>query len=283
MKPGGVLIEIAWQYDPDAGAVERKPATAEEALLMLHMGNSGFADLGRSTGSDRYVIPVSGEELGLGDRPGEAPAQTPMAVILGCADARVPLELVFSQSANDLFVVRVAGNVLGGDCVGSIDFAITNLASVRLVAVVGHTGCGAVQACVDAYLDPRRYLGLSANLPLRGIVDAVMPAVRGADAALRGHYGDQIVDKSGFTEALVDSAVVLNAAIAADALQRIFSQNLCDELGVAFGVYDLRSRLVGLPDLQMDWRRGLFPAPAEGSRFIEDVVRSVHVRSLLQG
>ncbi len=279
------MIEIAWQYDPEAAPVERRPATAQEALLMLHMGNTGFADLGRSTGAGRYVIPVSGEELGLGDSPGRAPTQMPSAVILGCSDARVPLELVFSQSANDVFAVRVAGNVLGEDCVGSIDFALTNLASVRLVAVVGHTGCGAVQAGVDAYLNPQNYLGLAANLPLRGIVDAVMPAVRGADTALRGHYGEQVVDKPGFREALVDASVVLNAATAGAAVQRIFARRLSDELGVVFGVYDLTSRLVGLPDLQMEWRHGLFTAPAEGSipSLIDDVVRSVHVRSLLRG
>ena len=279
------MIEIAWQYDPEAAPVERRPTTAQEALLMLHMGNTGFAELGRSTGSGRYVIPVSGEELGLGDAPGQAPSQVPSAVILGCADARVPLELVFSQSANDVFAVRVAGNVLGGDCVGSIDFALTNLPSVRLVAVVGHTGCGAVQAAVDAYQDPQKYLGLAANLPLRGIVDAVMPAVRGADAALRAHFGEQVVDTPGFRAALVDASVVLNAATAGAAVQRIFARHLSDELAVVFGVYDLTSRLVGLPDLQMDWRHGLFAAPAEGSipDLIEDVIRSVHVRSLLRG
>ncbi|HNL52432.1 MAG TPA: carbonic anhydrase, partial [Actinomycetota bacterium] len=134
------MIEITWQYDPDSEAVERVPASGQDAMLMLHMGNSAFAEMGQARGDHRYVIPITAEELGLGDRPGEAPAQEPMAVVLGCADARVPLELVFSQSANDLFAVRVAGNILGSDCVGSIDYAVTHLPSVRLLAVVGHTG-----------------------------------------------------------------------------------------------------------------------------------------------
>lgn len=277
------MIEIAWQYDPDAVAVEGKPATAQEALLALHMGNSAFADVGRTGGPKRYVIPVSAEELGLGEEPGKAPVQSPHAVVLGCADARVPLELLFSQSANDLFVVRVAGNVLGGACVGSIDFAVTQLKSVRLLAVVGHTGCGAVQASVDAYLNPEHYLGLSARLPLRGIVDAVMPAVRAGDTALRGHYGEQVVDKPGFERALVDAAVVLNAAIAGDALTRIFSSHLSERFAVVFGVYDLASRLVGLPDPQLEWRHGLFSTPGAqaAAGFAEDVVASAYIRALL--
>jgi len=277
------VIEIRWRYDPQAPPATRRPETAEEAQLMLHMGNLAFADLGRAGDGSQFVIPVSAEELGLGARPGEPIPQTPLAAVLGCADARVPLELIFSQSANDLFVVRVAGNVLGGSSVGSIDFALARIPSVRLVAVVGHTGCGAVTAAVDAYLEPREYLGLSANLPLRGIVDSVMAAVRGADTALRELYGDTVVERRGYRRALIDAAVVLNAAVAADAVRRIFATHLSQQLQVVFGVYDLSNRLVGLPDLQEDWRQGLYPPPAATSvvGFAEDVVRSVYIRTLL--
>jgi carbonic anhydrase len=277
------LIEITWQYDPESSEPERKPETAQEALLALHLGNSAFSEVGKAAGAQQYVIPVSAAELGLGTEPGTVPVQSPHAVVLGCADARVPLELLFSQSANDLFVVRVAGNVLGAECVGSIDFAVTRLPSVRLLAVVGHTGCGAVQASVDAYLNPANYLGLSANLPLRGIVDAVMPAVRGADTALRTQYGDRVVSSPGFARALVDAAVVLNAAIAGDALTRIFASYASEQFAVVFGVYDLASRLVGLPDARTDWRHGLFPTPGASSaaRFAQTVVASAYIRGLL--
>ncbi len=277
------MIEITWQYDPDAPVRQAEPATAEEAIFSLQRGNRAFADLGRDGGHGRYVIPVAAEELGFGQVPGIAPQQTPSAALLGCADARVPLELVFSQSANDVFAVRVAGNVLDGACVGSIDFAISNLPTVRAIAVVGHTGCGAVRAAMDAYLEPASYLGLSANLPLRGIVDAVTPAVRAADTALRAHYGPGVVDRPGFPAALLDASVVLNAGIAADAVRRMFAQHLHDGLGVAFGVYDLASRLVGLPDQQVEWHPGLFapPEPQAAMEFVEQVVTSVYIRSLL--
>lgn len=270
------VIEITWRYDPDHEPADEQPATAEEALFILQRGNRVFADLRKS-----YVIPVSAEELGLGG----LHQQTPIAAVLGCADARVPLELVFSQPANDMFVVRVAGNVLDGACVGSIDFAINNLPSIRAVAIVGHTQCGAVRAAVEAYLDPTTYLAMSANLPLRSVVDPIMAAVRGADSALRAKYGHDREEQPGYRMALLDTAVVLNAAVGADALRRIYAEHLGAELQVVFGVYDLASRLVGLPDADKSWRQGLVVPPVESDMipFVEAVVDSLYVRELLAG
>lgn len=256
---------------------------------MLQRGNATFAGLGQSRDDEsRFVIPVSAEDLGLAASPGLAPQQTPVAAVLGCADARVPLELVFSQAANEVFAVRVAGNVLDGGCVGSIDFALARLPTVRLVAVVGHTGCGAVTAAVEAYLEPDKYVGLSANLPLRGIVDAVMAAVRGADIAMRARHGEVVVAAPGYQEALIDSAVVFNAAVAGHALRRIFSSRLGDELGVVFGVYDLASRRVGLPATDPTvghWVPGLSSPPAEEAMigFAETIVDSDYIATLLAG
>lgn len=247
-------------------------------MFLLQRGNRVFADLGEDP-DQRYVIPVSAHELGLG---GDHP-QTPIAAVLGCADARVPLELLFLQPANDLFVVRVAGNVLGDSCMGSLDFAAERIESLRAVAVVGHTGCGAVAAAVDAYLTPQHYLALSANLPLRGIIDTVLPSVRGADVALRGHFGEDVAQRPTFRRALEDVTVLINAATTAEALTRLLSDRLGERLGVRFGVYDLASRLVGTSDLGDDWRAGLFEPPAlEGmAQFAVDVVRSVRVREVL--
>lgn len=279
------MIEIRWRYDPNAEDVRHQPATADEALLMLHMGNQAFANLTRG---GEHIIPVSAAELGLGARPGEPAPQTPIAVVLGCSDARVPLELIFTQSANDLFVVRLAGNVLGSSCVGSIDFAIERVPTVRLVAVVGHTGCGAVTAAVDAYLDPASYLALSANLPLRRIVDTTMAAVRGADAGLRAVFGDVVTQRPGYRASLIDTSVVLHAAVTADAVRRIFAAHLGEHLAVVFGVYDLVSRRVGLPgDYTQEgaWQAGL-PAPPEAAAvtdFVAGIVSSGYVAQLLEG
>lgn len=278
------MIEIVWQYEPGTGHVVAEPATAEEAVFQLLQGNRMFADLGRGEGDERYVIPVSAEELGFGEA-GHAPQQTPFAAMLGCADARVPLELVFSQSANGLFAVRVAGNILDSACIGSLDYAVSHLASVRLVAVLGHTGCGAVRAAADAYLTPSAYVSLATNLQLRGIIDTLMAAVRGADNALRDRYGHDRADQPGYYEALVGTAVVLNAALSAHAVRRMFAAKLGPELDVVCGVYDLESRMVGMPHPTSAWRPGLFPPPEEGNAesFIAEVVDSQYIQGLLAG
>src|SRR5690606_32102297 len=100
----------------------------------------------------RLTLPMYAADLGIGDFAGKVPAQAPFAAVLCCSDARVPPEFLFGQTVNDLFVVRVAGNVPSSDCIGSLDYAVAKLSSLRLLAVLGHTRCGAVTATVDAYL-----------------------------------------------------------------------------------------------------------------------------------
>ena len=87
----------------------------------------------------RLTLPLSAADLGAGDYAGVAPVQTPFAAVLGCSDARVPVEFVFGQGVNALFVVRVAGNTPAGEGSGSLDYAVANLADLRLLAVLGHT------------------------------------------------------------------------------------------------------------------------------------------------
>jgi len=281
------MIEITWRFDPRKPVDERVPTTPDEAADRLRAGNRAFAGLTSSIeGDSLHVLPVSADDLGLGAVPGMPPTQAPFAAILGCADSRVPLELVFLQSANSIFAVRVAGNVLGAECVGSLDYAVSHLPSLRLLAVVGHTGCGAVGAAVDAYLDPTTYLALSANLPLRAIVDAIMPAVRGAARALRLEHTTDVVHRAGYRAALVDTCVVINSAVAADAIHRMFQDSLGGSLAVALGVYDLASRRVGLPAPAGGadpWQPGLVPAPLEAAfrDFVSDLVRSPYVLALL--
>jgi carbonic anhydrase len=130
----------------------------------------------RGVGSVQQVVHVDPRELGVRTG-GDAPTQRPFAAVLGCADARVPIELVFHEGPNDLFVVRIAGAVLGSDILGSLRYAIEHLAGdLRLVVVLGHTGCGAVGTAVDMFLAPGGYLGLATRHDLRGIVDALMVA-----------------------------------------------------------------------------------------------------------
>ncbi len=158
----------------------------------------------------------------------------------------------------------MAGNVLGAECVGSLDYAVSHLPSLRLLAVVGHTGCGAVGAAVDAYLDPTTYLALSANLPLRAIVDAIMPAVRGAARALRLEHSTDVVRRAGYRAALVDTCVVINSAVAADAIHRMFKDSLGRFLGSR--AWRLRpGQPAGGPARAGRWRRSLAAGTRAGS------------------
>lgn len=98
--------------------------------------------------------------------------QSPFAVVLGCSDSRVPPELVFDQALGDLFVVRVAGNVVAAQLVGSVEFAVEAL-GCPLIMVLGHSRCGAVEATFDVLENPETTLSSG----LGAVVDAIRPAV----------------------------------------------------------------------------------------------------------
>ena len=125
-------------------------------------------------GNDRYVSNVRSLDslLSYTRRAELSAGQSPIAIILGCSDSRVPAEVVFDQGLGDLFVIRVAGNIVAPSQVGSVEFA-ASLYGSRLVVVLGHTHCGAILATVDeleGHPPPR-----SENL--RFIVDSVRPAI----------------------------------------------------------------------------------------------------------
>jgi len=127
---------------------------ANEALARLREGNRRFVE----------------SHQGPPARP--STSQEPFAIVLGCSDARVPAELVFGQGFGDLFVIRVAGNIVAQSQIGSVEFA-AELFGIRLAVVLGHTQCGAVTATLQALRQPENHV--SANL--RAIVDRIRPAV----------------------------------------------------------------------------------------------------------
>src|SRR5580698_5079820 len=135
---------------------------AQDALKLLREGNARFASDARSgdseTGSRRRL------EL--------AEEQFPFAIILGCSDSRVPAEIVFDQGLGDLFVIRVAGNIVAPSQIGSVEFAAERF-GIRLVVVMGHTRCGAIDATLQAVLDPT----FSRSQHLSSIVNRIMPVV----------------------------------------------------------------------------------------------------------
>lgn len=135
---------------------------AHEALDRLKAGNARFTAQIRST--DEYVR--------LRRRPELTIVQEPFAIILGCSDARVPAELVFDQGLGDLFVIRVAGNIVAPSQVASVEFAAERF-STRLVVVLGHSQCGAIGATIEELRRPAS----SQSLNLRAIVERVRPSV----------------------------------------------------------------------------------------------------------
>ena len=135
---------------------------AHEALDRLIEGNRRFASGTRSR--DRPTSPERRDELVAG--------QAPFAIILGCSDSRVPAEIVFDQGLGDLFVIRVAGNVVAASQVGSVEFAAARFGT-RLVVVLGHSQCGAILATLEELQQSTE----NRSRNLRSIVDRVRPSV----------------------------------------------------------------------------------------------------------
>jgi carbonic anhydrase len=265
-------IDVVYRFDP-ARRRRRAPRTPREALARLVRGNRRFAGVLHSPGRTS-VVPLDPSALGFGAEEGKAPEQQPFAAVLGCSDARAPVEMILQQQSNDLFVVRMAGNGVGASSLGSLRYAAAHFPrSLRLVAVLGHSQCGAVTAAVDAYLRPRSYLPLAANQPLRAIVDAILVAVRSASLALKAAHGPGATARPGYRSALVETSVVLNAALAAYALKQELDS---PRLRVVFGSYDLASRSVRLPvspGRAAGREIGFFPPPEGHDGFIDLALR----------
>lgn len=136
--------------------------SATDAFQRLRVGNARF----RSSSAD----PLSSRS----GRAAPTKDQDPFAIILGCSDARVPAEIIFDQGLGDLFVIRVAGNIVAPSQVGSVEFAATQYGT-RLVVVLGHSECGAVTATLDELRRPTS----NQSRNLRSIVDRVRPAFEG--------------------------------------------------------------------------------------------------------
>lgn len=127
-------------------------------------------------GNERFVANVrSMESLSNAARRAElAVAQEPFAIVLGCSDSRVPVEIIFDQGLGDLFVIRVAGNIVAPSLIGSIEFAASKYGT-RLVVVLGHSQCGAIVATLEELRRPTA--NQSPNL--KSIVDRIRPGVEG--------------------------------------------------------------------------------------------------------
>ena len=206
---------------------------APEALQRLRDGNRRFVSNVRS--HDSLASEARRTEVAAG--------QEPFAIILGCSDSRVPAEIIFDQGLGDLFVIRVAGNIVAPSQIGSVEFAAERYGT-RLVVVLGHSQCGAILATIDELTRPT----INQSRNLHSIVDRVRPAV---EPLLR-------TELKRDPDALVRDAVRANVCISAghlrhgsDVLEELIDKQ---RLAVVGAEYSLETGLVDFFDgLPADW------------------------------
>jgi carbonic anhydrase len=199
---------------------------ALEALERLREGNRHFvADIQR----DKQIAPRRAQL---------ASGQEPFAIILGCSDSRVPAELIFDQGLGDLFVIRVAGNIVAPSQIGSVEFAAERF-HTRLVVVMGHSQCGAITATIEELERPSE----NQSRNLRDIVDRIRPAV---EPLFRTKLKDN-------RNELVSEAVRANVRVSADHLRHgstILEQLIAtDGLMIVGAEYSLETGIVDFFDV----------------------------------
>jgi len=216
--------------------MQDNPVTPLEALQRLVDGNTRFAN-------DTRSVTALASQL---QRSGHVAGQSPFAIILACSDSRAPAEFVFDQGVGDLFVIRVAGNVVAPSGVGSAEFAAATFGT-RLVVVMGHSSCGAVRATLGVLRGESEV----ASDNLRDIVDRIRPSA-------------QTVLELGATrsrEEQLDAAVRANVRLAVDRLRhgsRILEDMVrSGQVVIVGGVYDLASGRVEYLDVPEELRAAL--------------------------
>ena len=283
------VVEITYRYAGSDATARPRPADAEGARERLDQGSRAMSALldasSEDGGTARRIIAVDARDLGLQPGAKRAPEQRPYAAVLGCSDARVPIELIFNEGPNDLFVIRVAGNGLGAEVLGSLSYAVDHLGrSLKLVVVLGHSGCGAVSAAVDVVLNPRSYLALAERHALRGILDRLLVVVYSAAKKMIAVHGPDATGRPGYREALIEAAIVLNAALAAYTVQQELGAER-QGLRATYGVYLLAEHSIWAPRVGSSECAGLAYPPLDDDafgEFADAVVRSPRILSLLE-
>lgn len=265
-------IDFTYRYRPKQSKPFFVPRDWREAELYLRVGNElsvRFHDAckhqGYAPGEWPSVVEISGPEA-MGEPKGDdgLPKQMPFALMLGCSDARVPTELLFGQEFNDIFNIRVAGNVLAEEGVGSLLYALRsftperegpNQRSLRVAAVIGHRGCGAVKATLQAFLDPIKDAAVFGE-PIGAILRRITsPALVLATEAINIVFGEGLGSDPAMLRTAIDLTVYLNAAWGAHQVHEWVEREgpeISSRVGVIYGVFDPH-----------DWRVRSLP-PVEG-------------------
>ena len=218
--------------------------SAREALERLREGNRRFVSGVRSS----YALTSQARRTEL------VAAQEPVAVILGCSDSRVPAEIVFDQGLGDLFVIRVAGNIVAPSQVGSVEFAAARFGT-RLVVVLGHSKCGAILATLEELERPAE----DQSRNLRSIVDYIRPSVEPLLATELRHDPDALLRHAVRTNIRVSANHLRHGS---EILERLMES---DGLLVVVAEYSLETGVVdffdGVPEGVLDQRGNQAPWP----------------------
>ena len=282
-------VDITYRYGPQDADARPRPADSEAALNRLNDGNRAFAalleDFADQAGGVQRIVSVDPSDLGLLSGAKELPKQRPFAAIVGCSDARVPVELIFNEGPNDLFIIRVAGNGLGTEVLGSLKYAVEHLSdNLKLIVVLGHSGCGALTSAVDVFLSPTDYLSLAGKHSLRYVLDALLIVVQACAKKILAVFGPDISHHSGYRRALIEASIVTHAALAAYSIRQELL-NTPTELQIAYGVYLLDTRQVWTPYASQMDGSGLTAAPKNAAEFVElgdAILRSERIASLIK-
>lgn len=175
----GVALGASMPLAAHAAAGKKTDLTPDQALKLLRDGNEKFV-------TDSPVRAVTGRERRLEIARG----QIPFAVLVSCADSRVPPELLFGRGLGELFIVRNAGNTVDATALGSIEYAVAEL-GVPLIVVLGHERCGAVDAAVSVVEKNTTFPGSIGTM-----IEPIIPAVLRAKASASGATGDALLDAS---------------------------------------------------------------------------------------
>ena len=233
----GLLVNSQRARAADPAAADKSIVAPAEAISRLKEGN------GRYTSGNQQHPHQSGDERGrmaansyenLGMTAAEAAkrreelakSQHPFAIVVGCADSRVPPEIVFDQGLGDLFVLRVAGNVIDDHSLGSIEYAVDHLA-VRLIVVLGHQRCGAVKAAKET---------IAANGKAPGHIESLVTAIRPAvEATVKGDLEATVeANVKNVVQALRSSTPVLKPKVDSGELKVVGANYSLDTGSVSF-------------------------------------------------
>ena len=279
-------VDIIYRYEASDTSARPLPKDSSAALLRLNGGNSDFAALLDQVNDEsgiQRIIPVDPRDLSFGSDVAGTPKQRPFAAVLGCSDARVPIELIFHEGPNDLFVVRVAGNGLGLEVLGSLKFAVDHLGgTLKLIVVLGHSGCGALTTAVDVFLNPADYLTIAAKHSIRNILDRSLIVVQASANKLLSAFGPGVARNPGYRQALIEASIGTNTLLSAYSIQQKFVAHELPDLRAAYGVYILETREVWAPRPGNINGTGLAEARDGFAHFADAVAQSERIASYIK-